>query len=634
MTDSTPPPPTVPREPTAAEEAAFNNEFQNAVFHGYRHIPSPPWLPRDGWPAADLRLARLEPTDGTYRDYSAMRGRLLSHRKQGADAGALVARERARAAAAGVPAHPTLERAAAVVADLDPDAYEMRFAEPRPGDVFGQVLLLPADGPSNVAGHRLAVAAVTTFNQLTMDAAALLRHGDGEGEGAIGDELAARNARLPAEARLPGAVLDELIGRVRAASRQSLDRTLTAFHFPEAEAKVREQEIQRLVLRERALRYGLDGDGSYAIHSEAAEDWEDGDDAAEADYLIGGMLLRGQYGTLFAPPKAGKTLLCASMAVYGALGRPVWSYEPFDVARPFKTLLMSKESDAGLLKALLRSVARSLDVNPRQLGRMIHTTTRHPVLNHPATLRHLTHRIRDEGIDLLVVDPLAAAVELPPNVTSDMNALYAGLRPLVDAVQEAGGTLLFTHHVTKPAAKKGRIQLSDAAGAGHEAWVRHWGVLYRRLAYDVTRPGHHELRLATGISGGLGTAVDLVIAEYDGEGNRRWSVTAAPPAPAAPKSERTEKPPGLVKTARRVVEKPDESDRRRDKILQVLRATEKPIAASTLSNHVKIFRGVVEKELATLVAQGSVEQDGTTPQGNPLYRITDPAREREPQPQG
>jgi hypothetical protein len=524
-----------------------------------------------------------------------------------------------------------VNRIAAVVAEIDPGHLPRPSKRPAASTKHGRLLALPPDRPARVGRHRLTAEAADNFNDLVADAAAIRLIGADPA-----DEVRGRLARLPDAERLPADVVEELLRRIGEAEFADLARTVDAVRHPERELAVLRDLNKAAQDRAEAVRLGVldDADGGFEIFSRTPADMHAARDEIKTDYLVGNMIVRGQYGTMIGPSKSGKTLCALGIGLYGAVGRDVWDSPAFKVSRPYRTLLLTRESDEGLILATIDSIAARFGVTHEDLGGF-ECTTRHPMVNNPKTLKSLRRRIEADKIDLVVLDPVTAGVVFPANAVADQILFYATMRPIVDAVQDGGGTLLITHHTVKEAGKRLRkTDLFDATGAGHDGWARFWVGVSRRSAYDPAKPGHHELHLATGISGGRGAAIDLTIDEYGQDGETRtWSAIATAPAKKARPS---------AKTSRTGPGGPDEDEAagetrsaketaleaRRGHVLATLAGQPKPITPSALQKQTKGNRETVAKVCESLVEDGLAEVAGTNTNENPLYRVTEKGRAR------
>jgi hypothetical protein len=260
------------------------------------------------------------------------------------------------------------------------------------------------------------------------------------------------------------------------------------------------------------------------------------DDARyEVEYLIDGLIVRGQPGTIAAPMKTGKTLVAIALAVAGARGVPPFGFERFRVARPFRTALWSMESGGGAIQAVARSQCHALGCRLSDLGDMVHWGLDALTLSDPPTAAALRREVERKGIECLIVDPLYRAVGIAEGEDSSIYRMGALLDSLAKVAADTGLTLLLVHHSVKRRENPfAPMQLHELNGAGIGEFVRQWVLLSRRVPYDGEKPGHHELWVTAGGSAGHSGSYALDIDEFSDAGFRRdWRASLVSASEAA-----------------------------------------------------------------------------------------------------
>lgn len=256
----------------------------------------------------------------------------------------------------------------------------------------------------------------------------------------------------------------------------------------------------------------------------------------ELTWLIPQLLVRGQPGVVGGPQKVLKTSIVTDMAVSLASGQPFLNR--FTVLSPVRVGMLSGESGEATLKSTIRRVCQSKSIDdPRELP--IYWSFRMPPLSNPDVLRQLSERIQDDGIDVMVIDPLYLGMCKNNSRINASNLYDTG--PLLDelshACLDAGATPLVVHHTRKEKSKKYQpIELDELSFSGISEYARQWLLIGRREAY-VPDSGSHRLWLSAGGSAGhsgcWGVNVELGQMGENFNG-RTWNVDVRPFAEVAP----------------------------------------------------------------------------------------------------
>jgi replicative DNA helicase len=248
------------------------------------------------------------------------------------------------------------------------------------------------------------------------------------------------------------------------------------------------------------------------------------------EWLIEGVLVRGQPGVLGGPKKTLKTSLMIDMAVSIGTGQPFLGH--FPVPRCRRVAVFSGESDAATLQDTARRVCAARGVS---LGDCrVLWGLRLPRLSQKGQRLALRRLLRANKVQVVFIDPLYLCLLDGSRSLSASNLYDVGplLWRAARACLDAGATPLVLHHATKAAAKRpgdpsGALDLDDLAFAGVAEFARQWVLLSRREPF---RPevGRHRLVLATGGSAGHAGRWDLTVEEgvlgKDFAG-RTWQVT-------------------------------------------------------------------------------------------------------------
>lgn len=266
------------------------------------------------------------------------------------------------------------------------------------------------------------------------------------------------------------------------------------------------------------------------------------DTSDDLEYLVDGVLVKGQPGGIFGSKKTLKTNIAIDLALslaqtaeddFGNVSGGLFLGR-FKVPRPVRVALLSGESGRGTIAETARRIGRSKgwhdlgDFNGVLFGFDL------PRFGEPGDLAALRRLIRRQALEVLILDP----VYLCMNLGTDAGNLFAVGQKLVGLTQigqELGCTVLIAHHTKQGAARVFEPpELDDIAWAGFQEWARQWVLLGRREKYDPDSGGHHELWMNVGGSAGHSAtwAVNITEGTRQDDGGRHWDVDVIPAAQA------------------------------------------------------------------------------------------------------
>jgi len=250
----------------------------------------------------------------------------------------------------------------------------------------------------------------------------------------------------------------------------------------------------------------------------------------EVEYLIDGLLVRGQNCILAGPKKALKTNLAIALALRLSIGGHVFNgeaFERFHVPKGVRVMLMSGESGAATIQETAARIARSMGWSLNRMENVLFCFNL-PNLADAKQLNTLERMIQEQQIEVLILDPaylMIPAADFAGNLFA-MGSLLLGLNQMA---QRTGVTTILLHHLRKGNQAMDTSkppELEDIAWAGFQEFARQWILIGRRTQYDPERGGHHELWLNFGGSAGHSGLIALDIDEgtrQDPHG-RGWSV--------------------------------------------------------------------------------------------------------------
>ncbi len=243
------------------------------------------------------------------------------------------------------------------------------------------------------------------------------------------------------------------------------------------------------------------------------------------EYLIPGVLAKGQHCLLGAPLKACKSLIAIDQAVALATGGVFLGR--FHVPRPVRTLLISLESGWPVLQENIRRISQAAGVSPEQLGRLF-IAIKGPKFGKQEHLDAIAEAIKQYEAEVVIID--CAYRCIPGDVASNVLSMGELLDSVGSVFEECGSTLELVHHSPKHIPVGDPLQLDSLAFAGFAEFAAQWLLVNRRTAYQPGT-GHHELWLTIGARAGHGGLYGLNIDEgefHQGQ-DREWCVNVTQP---------------------------------------------------------------------------------------------------------
>ena len=271
--------------------------------------------------------------------------------------------------------------------------------------------------------------------------------------------------------------------------------------------------------------YGVDTSTPRGIQFSAISSAELATTEYTLEYLVDGVLVRGQPGIIAGPRKTLKTSIAIDLALSLAegglfLGR-------FNVPQPTRVGLMSGESGAATIQETARRIASAKGRPLNEYDNCIWSFDI-PQLGHLEHMDALERFITDHQLAVLILDPIYLMMS---SIGEDAGNLFVTgrlLRSLGELTQRTGCTLVICHHMRKTRLNPYEPpELDDIAWAGFQEFTRQWILINRRRQYDPTTPGYHQLWLNVGGSAGHCSLWAVTIEEgtQNDPGGRRWDVT-------------------------------------------------------------------------------------------------------------
>jgi replicative DNA helicase len=249
-------------------------------------------------------------------------------------------------------------------------------------------------------------------------------------------------------------------------------------------------------------------------------------DATEYDmeYLINGILVRGQPSMIAGPKKTLKTNISVDLALSLAEATPFLG--KFDVKLSRRVGVMSGESGAATIQETARRVARSKQLRLSDCDGAVWCFDV-PQLTNQEHIDAMKRVIEDHALDVLILDPTYLMMLGLGNDAGNLFIVGGLLKSIGELAQETGCTPILCHHLKKSIADPYEpAELENIAWAGFQEFVRQWILLNRRIKYNPDRGGHHELWMSVGGSAGHSGlwGIDVDEGVRDDPGGRRWEV--------------------------------------------------------------------------------------------------------------
>ncbi len=244
----------------------------------------------------------------------------------------------------------------------------------------------------------------------------------------------------------------------------------------------------------------------------------------ELEYLINGILVRGQPGVIAGPKKTLKTNISIDLALSLSSGGRFLGH--FEADLEVRVGVMSGESGAATIQETARRIAASKASRLQDFGNVIWSFAL-PQLNNAEHIEALHRFITTHRLDVLILDPTYLMMLGLGNDAGNLFAVGSFLKSLGDLAQATGCTPLLCHHLKKGVADPYEpAELENIAWAGFQEFVRQWILLNRRVRYDPDQGGHHELWMSVGGSAGHSGLWGLNVEEGTRQdiGGRRWQV--------------------------------------------------------------------------------------------------------------
>jgi len=246
------------------------------------------------------------------------------------------------------------------------------------------------------------------------------------------------------------------------------------------------------------------------------------------EWFIKRILVKQRPCVFGGPQKSLKTSQVIDLVI--SLATATRFMGEFEVPHPTKVLLISGESGAGVIQETMRRVSKAKGIDPEDLEGFAFWGFSLPQLNDPEQLAALGRFIQENGIEVVIIDPLYLCLLTGGKKIDPANLFEVGplLKQVCDLCLNAGATPLLVHHFRKNRENPfGPPEMEDLAFAGIQEFARQWILVNRRERYEPGS-GHHKLWLSVGGSDGHSGEWGVDVSEgtiADDFQDREWNVT-------------------------------------------------------------------------------------------------------------
>ena len=251
------------------------------------------------------------------------------------------------------------------------------------------------------------------------------------------------------------------------------------------------------------------------------------------EWMIKDVLVRYEPMILGGPKKVLKTSVSLELAISLAAGFNGKFLDRFEVPRPYRVGLISGESGMPSLKQKALAICKAKGLNLADLP--IHWKFKMPQLSIPSQQAALAEEVQENGLEVLIFDPMYLALLSTESTINAGNVLQMGplLQKVVDTCLPYGCTPVLVHHTKKLGHGDSRrpLDLDDLSQSGFAEFARQWLLLSRRTDYE-DGSGIHKIWMRTGGSAGHGGLWGLDINEgkkQNGLVGAGWSVDIKTP---------------------------------------------------------------------------------------------------------
>lgn len=323
------------------------------------------------------------------------------------------------------------------------------------------------------------------------------------------------------------------------------------------------------------------------------------------EYLIEGVLVRGQPAVIAGPKKTLKTTIAIDLAL--SLGHAGLFLGRYNVPEAVRVGVMSGESGAATIQETARRISWAKHWSLEYFENVVWSFDV-PQLNVAKDIASLKQFILNYELEVLILDPTYLMMLSLGQDASNLFVVGSYLKAIGELAQETGCTPILCHHLKKSVAEPYEpAELENIAWAGFQEFVRQWILLNRRVKYDPDNGGHHELWMSVGGSAGHSGLWGLNVNEgtRDLESGRFWEVEVISAKSAYAQRSQAEEESN---EERKKQQQETRDEKQRTAILDALKLFPDGETVRVIRELAGVSGAVASRHLAELVAEGIVEE--------------------------
>lgn len=221
------------------------------------------------------------------------------------------------------------------------------------------------------------------------------------------------------------------------------------------------------------------------------------------DYLVNGVLVKGQPAIIAAPQKSLKTTLSLDLAISLAAGGIGGKFlNQFRVETAHRVGVMTGESGLATVQETIKRICAAKNIDPLDLRGRLAVTDQIPMLHQLPDLNGVEMLLAKLELDVLICDPVYQMID--GTEAGNLFRMGQQLKPLADICRGMGCTPILIHH-TKRSSDAGKnfepLGLEDISWSGFAEFARQWILINRRERY---REGSGDHRLWVNYGGSAG----------------------------------------------------------------------------------------------------------------------------------
>lgn len=253
---------------------------------------------------------------------------------------------------------------------------------------------------------------------------------------------------------------------------------------------------------------------------------EFGENSENIDFLVEGVLTRGESFVIGGPTKVLKTAISLNLCYSLATGVDFLGH--FRVPKPVKVAFFSAETHPRKMRHRYEVFRKKFGDD---CGDNLWLSDRSPQLTDEVWLDNLRTDIRNMGFDVCLIDPAYKSVFTGGAAGADASSNVHVAGAILDAYRECGAetgcAMGLCHHIKKTSSRSS-IDFNDLTGSGFTEWTRQSMMLGREGTYGNN--GKHNIVMGIMGSQGFGGSYNVKVDEgvKNGITGHLWEVDVKP----------------------------------------------------------------------------------------------------------